>query len=286
VEYQNPTTQAAVLAWVRRGGTLVVTPNSWLADQYARPADYLARLGIRISAMALPAVRISDPRPDVENAGGFIMGAISERELRRVPRSTLEETADWPFAKHGLKLEGWGVQQTLEPGGPSAEAGAAAPVEGLADPRVKVIARFADGRPAIVTFPLGEGTVYYLATPLEERSFHRFFDCLYDAAGVRRPVRTVDAQGEKLFLLDSRTVATADGYLCYVSNLESRGREVRLRLPDGVAAVTNLSTEEPLTYTPGEELVLSLDRYETVMLKLAAAAGGRAGGTAAAKAAP
>ena len=259
VEYQNARTQAAVLDWVRKGGTLVATPNSWLADQYARPTDYLAKLGIRITGMALPEVRISEPRPDIDKAPGFIMGAISDRELRRVPRSQLEETADWPFPKRGLKLEGWGVQQTLE----------------LADPRAKVIAKFPDGRPAIVTLPVGEGTVYYFATPLEERSFHRFFDCLYDAVGVRRPVRTVDAQGEKLFSVDSRTVATADGYLCYVSNLQSRGCEVRLRLPDGVTAVTNLSTEEPLAYKPGEELVLSLDRYETVMLKLGAA-GGRA----------
>jgi hypothetical protein len=265
VEYQNARTQAAVLDWVRRGGTLVSTPNSWLADQYARPAEYLGELGLRVTAMALPDVRISEPRPDIEKAPGFIMGAISERELRRVPRSQLEETADWPFAKRGLKLEGWGVQQTLE----------------LTDPRAKVIAKFTDGRPAIVTLPLGEGTLYYLATPLEAQSFHRFFDCLYDAAGVRRPVRAVDAQGEKLFLLDSRTVTTADGYLCYASNLESRSREVRLRLPQEVTAVTDLSAEEPVAYTPGEELVLALDRYQTVMLQLRIGPHGKAAGTAA-----
>jgi hypothetical protein len=270
VEYQNPTTQTALLDWVRKGGTLVSTPNSWLADQYARPADYLAHLGIRVAGMALPEVRMSAPRPDIEKGTGFIMGAISERELRRVPRSELEETADWPFAKRGLKLEGWGVQQTLE----------------ITDPHAKVIARLKDGRPAIVTLPVGEGTVYYFATPLEERSFHRFFDCLYDAAGVRRPVRAVDENGEHPFLVDSRTVATDDGYLCYVSNLQRGNTEVRLRLPDGVAAVTNLSTEEPVAYKPGEELTLSLGRYETVMLQLTAASGGRAAGAGAGAATP
>jgi len=164
----------------------------------------------------------------------------------------LDETPEWPFPKRGLKLEGWGVQQTLQ----------------LTDPRAKAIAKFPDGRPGIVTLPVGEGTVYYLATPLEERSFHRFFDCLYDAVGVQRPMRTVDAKGEKLFSVDSRTVTTADGYLCYVSNLQRQPREVRLRLPEGVTAVTNLSTEEPVAHKPGEELVLTLDRYETVILKL------------------
>ena len=38
----------AILDWVAGGGTLIVSPDSLLADEYARPAGTLARLGLRM----------------------------------------------------------------------------------------------------------------------------------------------------------------------------------------------------------------------------------------------
>ncbi len=251
VEYQNPTTQAAILEWVREGGTLVLTPNAWLGDEYARSADYLNELGIRIQKMSLPEVRVSEARPDIERGTGFIMGAISEVELRKVPKSTLVETDSWRFRRRGLRLMGWGIQHTLS----------------IEEPTAAVIATFEDGRPAIVTIPVGEGMIYYFATPLEAESFHRFFDALYDELGISRPARTLDEEGENLFYVDSRTVAADGGYLTYVCNLHPKPRHVRLQLPEDVGSVRSLSAEEPMTSEKGEQLVLSLSRFETVLLK-------------------
>jgi len=252
VEYQNPETQSAILGWVQAGGTAVLTPNTWLGDEYARPASYLADLGLRIDEMALPEVRIGEARPDIERGTGFIMGAISEVELDKVPKSTLSPTQAWPFARRDVKFVGWGIQHTLS----------------LDEPTAAVVAEFEDGRPAIVTIPVGKGTVYYFATPLESESFHRFFDQLYDHLGVPRPARTLDGDGENMFLVDSRTVADADGYLTYVINLAAKPRRVRVQLPADVAAVTNLSTEEAMDPGPGGELLLSLGRFETAILKM------------------
>jgi hypothetical protein len=252
VEYQNRATQSGILDWVRGGGTLVLSPNNWLADEYARPADYLAGLGIRIEAMALPEVRVSEARPDIEQATGFIMGAISEVELEKVPKSSLRESREWSFARRGLGLVGWGVQQTLA----------------VANPKASVIAAFADGRPAILRIPVGKGTVYYFATPLAAESWHRFFDALYDALRVTRLTRTLDAEGENFFGIDSRTVVADGGYLTYVINLLREAQEVTLLLPAGVSQVTNLSADEPMALPMDGRLHLRLGRFETVLLRL------------------
>jgi len=258
VEYQNRGTQSSILDWVRGGGTLVVSPNTWLADEYARPADYLSRLGIRIEGMALPEVRVSEARPDIEQATGFIMGAISEVELEKVPRSSLAETDEWPFARRGLDLVGWGVQHTLA----------------VANRDASVIATFADGRPAILRARpsagarVGKGTVYYFATPLTAESWHHFFDALYDTLGVTRLTRTLNADGENFFGIDSRTVAVEGGYLTYVINLLRDAQEVTLLLPAGVSQVMNLSAEEAVTVPRDGRLPLRLGRFETVLLRL------------------
>jgi hypothetical protein len=266
VEYQNRATQSAVLDWVRGGGTLVLSPNTWLADEYARPADYLSSLGVRIEAMVLPEVRVSEARPDVERATGFIMGAISEVELEKVPKSELRETSEWPFgrrgrpgaqprrlgARRGRGLIGWGVQHTVA----------------VASPKASAIATFADERPAILRIPVGEGTVYYFATPLVAESWHRFLDALYDGLGVTRLTRTLDAGGENFFGIDSRTVAVDGGYLTYIINLLREAQEVTLLLPAGVGRATNLSAEEPVALPKDGRLTLSLGRFETVLLRL------------------
>ena len=259
VEYQNRDTQSGIRQWVRDGGTLVLSPNTWLADEYARPADYLSNLGISIEGMALPEVRVSEARPDVERPTGFIMGAISEVELEKVPKSSLQETSDWPFARRGRpparrgrELVGWGVQHTVS----------------VTNPETSVIATLADGRPAILRIPLGKGTAYCFATPLTAESWHRFFDALYDALRVTRLTRTVNVEGENFFGIDSRTVAVDGGYLTYVINLLGEAQEVTLLLPAGVRQVMNLSAEEAVTVPRDGKLALGLGRFETVLLSL------------------
>jgi len=252
VEHQNRRTQGRILDWVRDGGALVLTPNTWLSDEYARPVDYLSGLGLRVDEMVLPEVQVSEARPDIDKGTGFIMGAISEVELENVPKSTLKEADDWPFTARGLDLTGWGIQQTVS----------------VENQKAGVIATFEDGRPAIIRIALGAGAVYYFATPLEAEGWHRFFDVLYDELAIARPGRTVDAHGRNLFGIDSRTVATEAGYLSYVVNLHPEPCEVTLRLPEGVSTVTNLSAEAPVDHDGTGEIVLPLGRFETVLLWL------------------
>jgi len=126
----------------------------------------------------------------------------------------------------------------------------------------------AHDRPAMVNIPLGKGAVYYFATPLERESCHRFFDLLYDVLDVTRLSRTVDAQGGNLFGIDSRTVTFDAGYLSYIVNLHQEPCQVRLQLPEGVTTVTNLSAEEQMELGEEGVALLSMGRFETVLLRL------------------
>ena len=246
VEYQNAGTVARILNWVESGGTLVMTPNTWLGDEYARNADYLSRLGVTVAGMAMPGVRVTEARPDIEREGGFIMGAVSEVELEDVPKADLDVLPIGPFAGRRLSLQGWGVQQKLSSVAEGAEA----------------LARFADGAPALLRIPCGQGEVYYLATPLTEESFGDFMDPMFDAAGFPRPVRIVSPSGDRVFGVECRTVAADGGYLTYVINLNPEPMQVRLCLPGGISRVENLS------YERDGDADLFLGRFETVLLRL------------------
>jgi len=246
VEYQDAHTVDTILNWVTGGGTLVLTPNSWLADEYARPADYLDRIGIELEGMDLPGITVSEARPDIEREGGFIMGAVSEVELKDVPRASLKIASTGPFEGRSLSLEGWGVRQHLR-----------CTAEGS-----EVLAAFGDGSPAIVRTPFGAGEIYYLGIPLTDESFAAFMDPILDTAGFPRPVRVTDPIGGRPHRIESRTIQTEGGYLTYVINLNPEPADVHLAIPENVSQIENLSSQREC----GRDLTLG--RFETVLLKL------------------
>lgn len=245
VEYLNPETQQAIVAWTRAGGTLLLTPSSWLGDQYARNAGYLEQIGVRIEAMRIPEQELVEGSPDVERGTGFIMGPLKEEELEKIPRESLTIREEG-LAKTSGGLEGWGLQHVVEASLPAT-----------------VLAELGDGNPAILRIPLGGGTVYYLATPLAEESYHRLFDWLLDEERFLRPVKVLDPRGRKPFRVDSRTVESDGGYLTYIVNLNPEPVDLRLETKLPVGAITDLVSGEPVA-----GLELRLARHERAILRI------------------
>jgi len=253
VEFQNPRTQRAILEWVEKGGTLVTIPNTWLADEYARPAPYLKEIGVQIEGMELPGVRVTRSSPDIERGAGYIMGPMSETELKNVPKAKLTVGRDSAL-RSIADLTAWGVQQKVKVSGAGAQ----------------VLARLPGGEPAILRIPRGQGQILYLATPLTRESSHQFMNRVLTTFVRRRwLIRAEAPDGTKPFGVESRAIPLKDGILAYVINLNPKPIDVVLKTPAPVQSVYDLTLEKRLAEWKGRTSPrIHLSRHEYRFMRL------------------
>ena len=224
VTYQTPEVTYAVLKFVEDGGTVVVTPNSWLFDQYNRPADYLNRLGITVAAMRNPK---ADKRVvvDLKREGGFLQGEVEEVRFSDVPRTQIHAEAG-AFGAQALELKGAGTVQELRLSAPA-----------------KAMATFADGMAAIAVVQRGKGKLYYLASPLEPSSMTALLDRLYLETGVLRPLVARCKDGSLPSDFECRSVIEGDRLLFYVMNLGNQAATVEVSGPTSPLSIRNLTLD-------------------------------------------
>ncbi len=207
----------AVFKFVRDGGTVIMTPESFLFDEYAHKRPHLKKLGITIKGRQTP-----------EFASGalqrheYLQELVRKASARDLPRRQIRVVAG-NILPGGTLLEGAGVFQHIESSG-----------------KAVVIARTAKGEPAILEVPLGKGRVYYLAIGLAGQSFNTFADAVAEKAGTSRPVRFFLAGGGRDWRIEGRAVKTAGGTLLYIVNHAKEPLNVRVRLPYKAAAVLDL----------------------------------------------
>jgi hypothetical protein len=229
-----PEAAQALLDYAEQGGTLVISPESLIEDQYVRSLDTLEKLGVRVVKTTVPRSRAGALEQQYDQT---LRQAISFTGAESVD---IETTGPSP-----LKLRGRGLVQTLE----------------LRD-GTESAARFADGSPAIGKRSAGRGRVYYLAVPLEPESYARFLDRVLDEARVWRPVRFTDADGRRAWRLEGRSVQRGREWLLYGVNHGAQPIEVRVALPVPARSITDLRRDvplvpgEPLTLAPGETRLL------------------------------
>lgn len=189
--------------YAEAGGRILVLPESLLADEYNRPRDYLARLGIAIQRTL---------RPSAAGRGAMVQGYdqsfSEEMTITGAARATLE-----PAAAGQAAIESHGVRQEIR-----ASDGA-------------VEFRYAGGGPAIVRVPMGRGAVWYSGATLESRGYARLLDRLFGEAGVHRPVR-VRAETPDRWRIEAR-LAAGPRKLLYVVNHENAPVRLRLEAPEG-----------------------------------------------------
>jgi beta-galactosidase len=159
---------AEILRWVDGGGTLIVSPDSLLADEYARPKDTLRALGARL-------IRTEPPR--------------LKRGERAVTSYNFADLPRMPFTAGGKGLQAAGARQILQ----------CAPSS--------VMSKFQDGNPALLRLPHGRGFVYWLAAPLDGASWSSFLTLAAEAAGLKPDLRVTPEVEYRVTEVEGRRLA-------------------------------------------------------------------------------
>nr|MBA3710283.1 beta-galactosidase trimerization domain-containing protein [Planctomycetota bacterium] len=236
--------------WVSQGGTLVVTPSSLVADEYGRKRDYLARLGIEVTAEEVPEFLAGPAKRGIEQTGelDFIQGPVVKTLVTKAPARAITAAAGSLLADPPEPVSAAGVIQTVTP-----------------DAHWTVEASYSGdgaGGPAVLSRTMGAGRVIYLAAQLSLPSQRCFFDRLMDRVGCARPIRALTPTGGAPAGVESRTVPFEGGLLTYVVNTTEAPVPVVLTAKQPIGALWNLSADvaEPST-------TITLAPYETRILR-------------------
>jgi beta-galactosidase GanA len=246
--FANADEAAKVLSFAEAGGTVVVMPTSFVADEYNRRRRYLDEVGIEIVKEEVPQYLAAKARAGVSMPGSeydFIQGPIAETVVSEEPTATLTWTASG--TKAADTLAGRGIRQTVKVTGDH-----------------QVLATYEDGSPAVLAKPHGRGQVIYVAMQLEEGSIGDLLDWVYDRAGVERLVRVKSPEGGRVPGLESRTVRSGEGCLTYLYNMSERTVTASLHPTVKVGSIQDLTYARTLE----PSATLEVGPYDFYILKL------------------
>jgi len=227
---------AKLVSFVKDGGTLVVTPNSLLADQYAGKKDYLKELGIEVLEVKAPSIAKKG-----SGQSGFIQEAQDEIAYTDVKKEKLK-ILDKELSKE--ELEAVGVRQTIKA------------------PSAKVLAGFEDGTPAIISLSSGKGNIFYLTMPLNDKSMWKVLNYAFTKSGVERGFRVKDVlTGEPAYKVEARMLSVGGKNIAYVFNDSKAAAQLRIEV-NGKPAVslfekrTDQNVQGGVITVPGGETYL------------------------------
>ena len=220
VTYLAPEAFAELRTFAENGGTLLVLGDSLRADQYARPAEYLAQLGLAISGSL-----------DDEGRG--------EDTPERQPFGPGE-----PGWQPRLDTEAY----HFDPGNPALLVGQARRLSAKPLGEAEVLGRFEDGQAGVLRLALGRGRVYYVAARLGEESLLALTERLLAESGVR-PIAVVrELNGSHPSDIEARSVEQDGAVLLYVINPRSEAVTLRVESDRAFTQVENLRTVERTPY--------------------------------------
>jgi hypothetical protein len=206
-KYIRPEVVTAILNYTREGGTVVIIPESFIFDQYAREINRISELGINITDVTLPPVIGEGEQVqnyDQSFSQKILYGDV-QKKIMTLNRDIFSENSP------PLTLYSDGLVQSIDPGSH------------------QVLAQFDDGKAAIVLAQTGIGAVYYLAAPLKTADYHALLSPLAKKLGLKRPVKGIDQNGKLVTGVEVRAVEREADYLVYASNLTPEPVEFDLR---------------------------------------------------------
>ena len=192
-EFVPEAVDTEILRWVEAGGTLVVSPDSLLADEYARQVKTADALGVHVARREPPA---------------------KERLVTRY---------------NGLTLQAAGGRQVLE-----------------CDASL-VAARFPDHSPALLRVPHGRGVIYWLAAPLEPRSWTAFLSMVAEESGLKPELRITGEGGGGAPEIEYRVTGFEGHRLAYFYNDSDRDSAITLQPAFAFTKIIDRRAEAPLS---------------------------------------
>jgi hypothetical protein len=218
VKYITPEVVSVIKNYIEKGGSVVVIPESFGFDQYARENNRISEFGITITGITLPPVLGNAERKqnyDQSFSQAIIYGEV-KKSITTIDKDIFENT------KTPLQMSSDGLVQSIDPG------------------VNQVLARFDDGKAAIVLVQRGKGSLYYLAAPLKSADYHVFFAPLAQKLGIVRPVKAVDPYGNLITGAEVRSVEREKDYLVYASNQTADSVEFNLKASSDIKSVFDL----------------------------------------------
>ena len=240
-KYIRPDVAAEVVKWVNSGGTALVVPESFLFDQYARPNDLTAELGVEVTDVVLPEVLGRGAME--QNYDQSFSQSVEYGDVEKT-MTTLDRDI---FAGHAArKMEARGLVQKLDV------------------PGATVLASFEDGSPGLMLASRGKGSVYYLAAPLENKSYHNVLEPLADKLGLERPLVGVTSEGTLVTGAVVRAVERKNDWLMFACNITGEPVEFDIAGQSEMGRITELRSLKQLTGTH-----VKLEPYQEIILQIA-----------------
>ncbi len=220
VKYIVPEVVTEIKEYLAKGGTVVMIPESFNFDQYAKECNKINEFGIKIINVTFPEVVGEEERTQ-----NYDQSFSQKLIYGNVKRKILTDKVDiFEFSVSPPDMISEGLVQTIDPGNNT------------------VIGRFEDGHPAIVHVKSGKGSLYYLAAPLKTQSYHQLLSPIVKKLGIKRPVIAVDNKDDLITGVEVRGVENKSEYLVYVSNLTPDTMEFDLKARSEIKFVTDLRT--------------------------------------------
>jgi beta-galactosidase GanA len=199
-----------LLEFVAQGGTLVLSPNSLVGNEYLEPLDFQQRLGFKI---------LGNTGAEEGKQGDLVQEYDQtfrrRREIDKLPELEIKTLPRDLFSSEQPTVRGRGKVELLD-----------------VAPGNVVLAEFSDGRPAIIQHPHGKGNAYRLATYLPPDQYAEVLDRVYERAKVDRPIRVKDLSGHRVWGIEARTVQRRSDRLVYLVNHGGNQHFIQLRSAD------------------------------------------------------
>ena len=221
-KFMPPSVTHRIESWVRDGGTLVVWPDSLLADEYAKPVSTMESLGLHLLRSVPPTFRRGEKQ-------------VTEYNLPDLPRASIDLARQDIFSKTAPVLKAVGERQVIR-----------------CNPHW-VLGKFSDGSPALIHVTLGKGNLYWLASPLDPVSWAHLLPLLAERAGVSAPLRVSSSGSDVLPALEFRATPYSGNYLAYFCNNSSQTLRFNLEPEFHFTKILNLRSGKPLA---GAKMVL------------------------------
>lgn len=230
-KFVPPAVTHRIISWVRDGGTLLVWPDSLLADEYAKATDTMESLGLQLLRRVPPALKRGETQ-------------VTDYNVPDLPRSTIGVERQDIFSRTAPDLKAVGERQVIR-----------------CDPRW-VLGKFSDGSPALIHVALGKGNLYWLASPLDPASWANLLPLLAVRAGVRSPLRVSSSGSNVLPALEFRVTPYSGNYLAYFYNKSNQILRFNLDPEFHFKKILDLRSGKPL-----KGPVLVLRGHETSIIE-------------------